>query len=111
MPVRDGRAKKPVGQPRSPQGNQRKRGKTVEDEIRNAHDGQVKPNRGGSYQTDSNTGAPSQKRKDEGMETDCYAGGCTGATGDQVGTRRSDGNAETRLCNGARKGKWKATPG
>ena len=105
MPVRDRRAKKPVGQPRGPQGNQRKRGETVEDETRNAHNGQVEQNRGGSYQTDSNTGAPGRNGKDEGMETDCYAGGCTGVTGDQAGTQRGDGNSETRLCNGARKGK------
>lgn len=57
VPVRDRRGKKPVGKPRSSQGNQRKRGETVEDETRNAHDGQVGQNCGGSYQTDSNLGA------------------------------------------------------
>lgn len=70
------------------------------DEVTIWYSGQVKQNCEGSYQIYSNTRALSWKRKDKGMETNCYARGCKRVISDQVGTQRGDGNLVTRLCNG-----------
>lgn len=80
MPVKNRRAKKLVGKPRNTQGNQQKRSKTDEDKTRNAYNGRVEQNCRDNYQTDSNLGAPGRKKKDEGMEINCYAKGCTRVT-------------------------------
>ena len=78
---RNGR--KPAGKPESSQGNQRKRGKTVENKKRNAFNNQLGKDRdgGSGHQADSNPGVPGRERKDKSIETGDHARGGAGDTG------------------------------
>lgn len=57
-PVRIRVGKEPVGKSWGPQGNQRKRNKTVEDEARDACGHPGDQNRGSRHEADSDPGAP-----------------------------------------------------
>lgn len=61
-----------TGDSQCTQGDQRKCGKTVEDEVKNAGNNQSQKIGGGGYQVDSYLKALCRKRKNVTINTSCY---------------------------------------